>query len=117
MYVGICQIEQVLSHKFGEWNWRDVGHGHYCIYSTGRVYSHNDPKVNDQITPFSFYVGDVLKFEYDWKAGKLTINNGEYMQYSMNVEKGTTKKYAVCAYLMDIGDEIELIDSLSYRLQ
>lgn len=41
---------------------------------------------------------------------KVKKNNNE--QYEMDIEKGTTEKYAVCAYFLDCGDSIELMDWL-----
>jgi hypothetical protein len=34
-------------------------------------------------------------------------NKGE--QYKMNIEKDTTEKYAICAFLWNSGDSVELM--------
>jgi hypothetical protein len=52
----------------------------------------------------------VLRFEYDPKQGKLTVQNQKGGRYEWSVER-KGEKYAVCAYLGDIGDAAELMDS------
>jgi hypothetical protein len=98
MYIGMCQIRQAQSHKFEEWNWRNIGHGHYCVTSHGYVYSHSDASANCNKLSFEFGTGDVLHFEYDPKQGKLTVQNQKGGRYEWSVER-KGEKYAVCAYL------------------
>jgi hypothetical protein len=110
MVIGMCQIRQAQSHKFEEWNWRNIGHGHYCVTSHGYVYSHSDASANCNKLSFEFGTGDVLHFEYDPKQGKLTVQNQKGGRYEWSVER-KGEKYAVCAYLSYIGDAAELMDS------
>lgn len=71
----MCQIRQVQLHKFAEWYFGEVGHGHYCVSSYGLVYSHSDADVNFKIKSFTFGMGDVLHFEYHKRQRKLTVKN------------------------------------------
>jgi hypothetical protein len=110
MYIGMCQIRQAQSHQFEEWIWRNIGHGHYCVGSSKYVFSHSDASANAKILSFEFGTGDVLRFEYDPKQGKLTVQNQKGGRCELSVER-KGEKYAVCAYLRDIGDAAELMDS------
>jgi hypothetical protein len=110
MTIGMCQIRQAQSHKFEEWNWNNIGHGHYCVSSDGSVYSHSDAPANSKYPSFEFGTGDVLHFEYDPKQGKLTVQNQKGGRYEWSVER-KGEKYAVCVYLAHNGDEAELMDS------
>jgi hypothetical protein len=110
MAIGMCQIRQAQSHQFEEWDWSNIGHGHYCVASNGGVFSHSDASANCERLSFKFGTGDVLRFEYDPKQGKLTVQNQNGNRYEWSVER-KGEKYAVCAYLLDIGDAAELMDS------
>jgi hypothetical protein len=110
MAIGMCQIRQAQSHQFERWSWRNIGHGHYCVDSNGFVYSHSDASANCKTLSFKFGTGDVLRFEYDPKQGKLTVQNQKGGRYELSVER-KGEKYAVCAYLEQIGDAAELMDS------
>jgi hypothetical protein len=110
MGIGMCQIRQAQSHKFEMWNWRNIGHGHYCVASHGYVYSHSDASANFKQLSFEFGMGDVLRFEYDPKQGKLKVQNQKGGRCELSVER-KGEKYAVCAYLINIGDAAELMDS------
>lgn len=50
--VGICQIEQALSHNFEKWDWRNTGNGLHCVVSNGIVYSNNNSFINYQKKSF-----------------------------------------------------------------
>jgi hypothetical protein len=52
----------------------------------------------------------VLHFEYDSKQGKLTVQNQKGGRCELSVER-KGEKYAVCAYLYEVGDAVELMDS------
>jgi hypothetical protein len=110
MAIGMCQIRQAQSHQFEGWIWSNIGHGHYCVDSNGFVFSHSDASANCKTLSFEFGTGDVLRFEYDPKQGKLTVQNQKGGRYEWSVER-KGEKYAVCAYLFDIGDAAELMDS------
>jgi hypothetical protein len=97
-----------ISSKGGIWS--NIGHGHYCVRSDGGVFSHSDASANFETLSFEFGTGDVLRFEYDPKQGKLTVQNQKGGRYEWSVER-KGEKYAVCAYLYDIGDAAELMDS------
>lgn len=43
--------------------------------------------------------------------GKLVVSMKTGERYEMNIEQATDGKYAVCAYLFNNGDSIELIGS------
>lgn len=47
MAIGICQTRQAQRHQFEDWSWEERGHGHYCICSDGKVYSHSDSNTNN----------------------------------------------------------------------
>lgn len=100
-YVGLCQIEQVQSHSFAEWNRWKIGNGHYCVCSDGLVFSNSDSDVNCQQKSFLYYVGDVLHFEYDSIIGTLIVTRNNRERYQMNIEQGNAKNYAICSYLLD----------------
>lgn len=90
MYVGICQTRYAQQHQFERWGWTNIGHGHYCIRSTGFAASHYDVNVNSKRMPFNFRAGDVLQFEYDSINGKLTVANNKNEKFEMDIEKDTT---------------------------
>lgn len=54
-------------------SWGRIGHGHYCMFSFGNVYSHIDKKVNCADSFFAFKKGDTVNFEYDRNKGKFKI--------------------------------------------
>jgi hypothetical protein len=110
MIIGMCQIRQAQSHKFEAWDWSNIGHGLYCVGSSGYVFSHSDASANCRKLSFEFGTGDVLHFEYNPKQGKLTVQNQKGGQYELSVER-KSEKYAVCAYLLNIGDTVDLMDS------
>lgn len=96
--------------RFKRWNWNQIGHGHYCLKSDGYVYSHSDSNINYKILSFSFKTGDLLQFKYDRKQNRLTVTNQKDDRFEIIFER-KGEIYAACAYLKDIGDSIELIDS------
>jgi hypothetical protein len=61
--------------------------------------SHSDASANFKILSFEFGTGDVLRFEYDPKQGKLTVQNQKGGRCELSVER-KGEKYAVCAYLV-----------------
>jgi hypothetical protein len=71
--VGICQVQQASSRRFEEFGLDRMGHGHYCLASSGYVYSHSDRKVNFESKSFTFRAGNVLHFEYSQANGKLRV--------------------------------------------
>lgn len=73
VYIGICQIKQAEKHSFLGWNWGHIGHGHYCVSSSGLVFSHSDENVNNSVKSPQFKMGDVLLFEYDAAIGRLIV--------------------------------------------
>lgn len=110
MYLGMCQIRQACSHRFEYWGWQGIGHGHYCVSSKGYIYTHIDDELNRKIiNDFKFYEGDFLQFEYNSILNKLVVVDNNRLLYNMDVEKDTAENYAICAYLFDSGDSIELI--------
>jgi hypothetical protein len=58
---------------------------------------------------FKFGMGDVLQFESDSIIGKMIVTKNNSEQYEMDIEKGSIEKYAVCAYLFNHSESIELI--------
>lgn len=52
----------------------------------------------------------MLQFEYDSIIGRMTVVNNNGVRCEMNVEKGSIEKYAVCIYMIDNVDSVELID-------
>lgn len=62
---------------------------------------------------FSFKSGDIIKFEYDSIINKMTVAKNKSGRYEMDIERDTSEKYAVCAYLYDIGDSVEISDWLT----
>lgn len=109
IYVGMCQIRKAQQHQFERWNWSNIGQGNYCVRSDGHVFSHSDANVNYKLDSFRFEMGDVLQFEYDSVMGKLTVMKNKSEQYKMNIEKDTTENYAICAFLWNSGDSVELM--------
>jgi hypothetical protein len=108
--IGMCQIRQAQSHKFEVWSWSNIGHGNYCVWFR-RICLFSQRRFSKlQILSFEFGTGDVLHFEYDPKQGKLTVQNQKGGRYELSVER-KGEKYAVCAYLLNIGDAVELMDS------
>jgi hypothetical protein len=91
-------------------DWSNIGHGHYCVGSDGWCLFSQRRFSKLQKLSFEFGTGDVLRFEYDPKQGKLTVQNQKGGRYELSVER-KGEKYAVCAYLDDIGDAAELMDS------
>lgn len=77
--------------------------------SGGYVYSHINASVNGQQKSFEFKAGDKLYFELDLKNGRLKVVKNNVQQYEMDVEMDKSEEYAICAYLYDGGDFIELI--------
>lgn len=110
MYIGICQIQKAIQHRFKHWGWWNIGHGHYCIVSNGSVYSHSDVNVNCKRKSFEFDAGDVLQFEYDSINGKLKVVKNKNEQYEMDIEKSKEQQYAICSYLHNSEDCVELMD-------
>jgi hypothetical protein len=84
MGIGMCQIRQAQSHKLEGWNLSNIEHGHYCVDSNGYVFSHSDASANKYLS-FTFGTGDVLRFEYDPKQGKLTVQNQKGGRYEWSV--------------------------------
>lgn len=58
MCVGICDVQRAGGNKFEEAVWRETGHGHYCVSTSGEIFSHSDQNVNDKLNPFVFKAGD-----------------------------------------------------------
>lgn len=40
----------------------------------------------------------------------MTVTKNSSEQYEMDIEKNTDEKYAICAYLIERGDSVELVD-------
>lgn len=91
----------------------EIGHGHYCVSSSGEIFSHSDKSVNDQVKSFVFGTGDILHFEYNSQLGILkVVKEDDIVNITINieVERSKGRNYSVCAYLYDVGDAITIHD-------
>lgn len=71
--VGLYQIKQAEKHAFEKGDSRSTGHGQYGLSSSGYVFSHSDPNINDKKVTFEFNVGDILHVWYDSKKENLNL--------------------------------------------
>jgi hypothetical protein len=94
----MCRIGHAQTHNFQKWDWKSIGHGHYCIFSDGFTYSHSDAEANYRFKSFKFKKGDVLLFKYDRILNKLRVQK-QSEHFEMDVEKSIIENYSPCVYL------------------
>lgn len=102
-------VPKKLNFKMGYW--LSTGHGNYIVSSDGKTFSHSDGSVNSKDKGFTFGEGDVLEMVYEPAAKELSIVKNFLERWEFKIQAPPQgDSYHPCAYLLDMGDTIELIE-------